>query len=101
MIPLQKKGKDARSTGAMNAARRAGETDETAKKIVGGINKSAHGTPEKRTSVRSVTIALGIFVDHASSVAPCLLPCKRPSRSTLFSTALISISRCRKHGSRS
>ena len=31
---------------------------------------------------------------------PCLLPRRRPSRSTPFSMALISFSRCRKHGSR-
>ena len=34
----------------------------------------------KRISVRSVTIALGVFVRHASSFAHCLLPRKRPSR---------------------
>jgi len=39
------KGKDARSAGAVNAARRAGDTVETDKKIAGGTNKSAHGTP--------------------------------------------------------
>ena len=61
----KKKGKDARRAGAVNAARRAGETVET------------------------------------KTETACLLPRKRTSRSTLLSTALVSLSRCRKHGSRS
>ena len=55
---MTKKKGNARSAGAVNAARRAGETVD----------------------------------DETSSVTPCLLPRKRTSRSTPFSTALIPLS---------
>ena len=43
--------------------------------------------------------ANGILNVSARS-APCLLPCRRPLRSTPFSMALISFYCCRKHGLR-
>ena len=56
----KKKGKDARSAGAVNTARRAGETVETKQEV-----------------------------DLASSVTASLLPRKRSSRSTLIPLSLV------------
>ena len=64
---------------------------------IDGITPAPRGLPQVEVTF---DIDGNLNVSARDESAPCLLPRRRPLRSTPFSMALISFYRCRKHGLR-